>query len=550
MATDTLYHPTLNCTLRGKPSASTVQFRNLKYAIIPGRWQESVLNDNLPHDANGVYDATQFGPSCPHHRSAQAWDLTLVGNVTMPMGDGNPNNEQAMDEFSCLHVAVTVPKSHTGENAKNATKLPVFVWVHGGGLSMGSNNWPQYNLTRFVERSCEIGKPVIGVAINYRVGILGYLASTELGIDGNFGYKDQVVAFRWVKKHIVGFGGDPGRITASAESAGAISLSTLLCADFGNEGLFERVVIMSGDANLRKSRIRSWHDQMYHDQLKFLGLENVSVEERKRQLRGMDAVEMTNKLPLAQYFCGCVDGKFLTENLTLSLLADHTRVGHKPRWCKDFVMGDTRHDGTVLHGRVLANPKAFENLKAACAAHLSNSEITTLLSTYNLPTTSPDQEARSLNEIMSDMRFYIPVLAAHRGWKVAIGTKHSGRYHFHVPNTIEGEFTHLASHELDVALLLQNYFDYLDEKSKVVGTQMMDQWLRYTDGEPWCEAGKVVFIGADGLGEVDEEEYDDKFRAGTGKMLWALGTDRLWKVAEAWQGVRPEELKDRTRGRL
>lgn len=344
MSANTLHHPTLNCTLRGKSTASAVQFRNIKFATIPGRWQDSVLNEILAHDENGVYDATQFGPSCPHKRGAQAWDLTLVGNVTMPMGEGNPNGEEAMDELSCLHVNVTIPKALLEKDEKDIAKLPVFVWVHGGGLSFGSNNWPQYDLTKFVERSCAIGKPVIGVAINYRVGVLGFLASKELGIDGNFGYKDQIVAFRWIKKHIAGFGGDPERITASGESAGGISLSTLLCADVGEEGLFERVVIMSGDATLRKSRIRSWHDEMYNDQLKLLGFDNLSIEERTTRLREMDAVELQQKLPFAQYFCACVDGKFLKENITVDMLANRERQEHKPSWCKYFVHGDTRHD--------------------------------------------------------------------------------------------------------------------------------------------------------------------------------------------------------------
>lgn len=341
---DTLHHPTLKCTLRGKPSASTVQFRNLKYATIPGRWQDSVLNDEMPHGADGVYDATNFGPSCPHGRGAQAWDLTLTGSLSMPMEEGNENGIEAMDELSCLQVNVTVPKTVVENQQKDAGGLPVFVWVHGGGLSFGSNNWPQYNLSRFVERSCEIGKPVIGVAINYRVGILGFLASKELGIDGNFGYKDQVVAFRWIKRHIAGFGGDPDKITASGESAGAISLSTLLCADVGEQGLFERVVIMSGDATLRKLRTRSWHDKMYNDQLKLLGFDKLSVEKRTKILREMNAFELQQKLPLAQYFCGCIDGSFLKNDVMPSTLADPARPEHKPMWCKDFVMGDTRHD--------------------------------------------------------------------------------------------------------------------------------------------------------------------------------------------------------------
>lgn len=264
----------------------------------------------------------------------------------MPLQEGHQGPEEAMDEFECLHVNVTVPSSCVrgrGEQVgKSGAGLPVFVWVHGGGLSMGSNSWPQYDLRKFVERSVEIGAPVIGVSINYRVGILGFLACEELGINGNFGFKDQVQAFKWVKKHIAGFGGDPRNVTAAGESAGGISLSTLLCADV--EGLFERVVLMSGEATLRAPRYKEWHEGMYKDQLKFLGLENLSRNERIQGMLQYDAEEMVNKLPLAQHFSACIDGMFLRDDIRPGFIRDGSRKQHKPDWCKEFVIGDTAHD--------------------------------------------------------------------------------------------------------------------------------------------------------------------------------------------------------------
>jgi carboxylesterase type B len=340
MSIDTLAHPTLRCKLRGKVSNTVIQYRNLKFANISGRWKDAVPDNVLHTDSENVFDATKFGPSCPHKRGAQAWDLTLLGDVKLPLQEGHRSEEEEMDEFECLHVNVTVPNQIDG----NRKALPVFVWVHGGGLSIGSNSWPQYDLQRFVECSVEIGKPVIGVALNYRVGILGFLASQELGIDGNFGYKDQVLAFRWVKKHIAGFGGDPENVTAAGESAGGISLSTLLCADVGGVGLFERVVVMSGEATLRKSRDRRWQEMMYLDQLKFHGMDEMDVEERARKLREMDAEELANKLPLAQHFCATVDGKFLKKDASVRLLSDGAQEEGKPKWCKEFVIGDTAHD--------------------------------------------------------------------------------------------------------------------------------------------------------------------------------------------------------------
>jgi carboxylesterase type B len=343
MPKDTLKHPTLGCTLRGHLSTSAIQFRNLKYATIPGRWEDSTAIGTLTSNSGDVYDATGFGPSSPHKRGAQALDLSLIGDVKMPIGEGHKGQEEEMDEFQCLTVNVTVPNSVSPEGG-SGKGLPVFVWIHGGGLTTGSNTWPQYDHTKFVERSDEIGKPVITVSINYRVGILGFLASKELGIKGNFGFKDQVLAFKWVKKHIAGFGGDPNNVTAAGESAGGISLSVLLCANIGDEGLFERVVIMSGEATLRKPRIIQWHEKMYQDEMKLLGLDEWSVDERVKRLRQIRAEDLVSKLPIAQGWCGCIDGSFLEEDIRLSTVGDGTNKQHKPDWCKEFVVGETAHD--------------------------------------------------------------------------------------------------------------------------------------------------------------------------------------------------------------
>ena len=357
-----LQHPTLGCKLRGKPSGTTIQYRGLKYASIPGRWNESTPVDSLVPDRNGVFNATNFGPSCPHKRGAQAWDLTLVGNVNMDVEEGQGETEK-MDELECLHVNVTTPQRREEEEKL----LPVFVWVHGGGLSMGSNSWPQYDLRRFVERSVESGKPIIGVSINYRVGILGFLASKELGVEGNLGFKDQVLAFKWVKRHIRGFGGDPANVTAAGESAGGISLSTIMCADTGPGALFKRVIVMSGEATLRKPRNRRWHEELYADQLKFLGLEKMGRAQRVRKLSEWDAEELCQKLPLAQHFCGLVDGKWLTKDVTLSVLADGQNEVHKPKWCKEFVIGDTAHDVRSLSTLSLSKCIFESNREPTCA---------------------------------------------------------------------------------------------------------------------------------------------------------------------------------------
>ncbi|KAH5122427.1 hypothetical protein HBI73_103660 [Parastagonospora nodorum] len=538
----TLTHPTLGRSLRGKSTASSVQFRNLKYARIPARYQDSIADDTINPGQDGIVDATKFGPSCPQKRGAQAWDLTLVGNVSLLCEQGQGETE-AMDEFECLHINVTTPKSCLNPPAtQEYCSLPVFVWVHGGGLSIGSNSWPQYDLQKFVDRSVEIGKPIVAVSINYRVGLFGFAAHEELDAGGNMGFKDQVLAFRWVRKHIAGFGGDPSNIVAAGESAGAISLSTLLCAEVGTEGLFDRVILMSGDVTLRKPRRMWWHQQMYKDQAANLGIDYTEKTGLKTRLRDSDAETLTQQLPLAAHHCGHINGDFLKEDVTSTVLADGQRAEHKPGWCKEFVMGDTAHDGTVLKARILDHPQVLERLKAACSKYLSKSETQRLLAAYKLvDQPSPDQQRDALLCLASELRFHDPVRRACKGWKTSSPSRTGFRYHFHIPNPFEGSYKDIASHELDVAFLLQHFNDQLSEQHRQLSQAMADQFLRYIHGEPWAARGKVVVFANEGLIEVDEEEYDWKYRDGRGAVLDGIDGDRLWKVADMWQGVRSED---------
>lgn len=488
--------------------------------------------------ADGIFDATNFGPSSPHKRGAQAWDLTLLGNVSLPCEPGQGDTEK-MDEFKCLHVNVTVPKSVIQGKEKD---LPVFVWVHGGGLSMGSNSWPQYDLQKFVDRSVEIGKPVIAVALNYRLGLFGFLASEDIGAPGNMGYKDQVLAFRWIKKHIAGFGGDPSRITAAGESAGGISLSTLLCANVGAEGLFKQVIIMSGDATLRKSRTKWWQAQLLNDQAPALNVQANESRSLRTKLLNTDAEDLAQQLPLASQYCAFVDGQFLKQDANISLLANPHRTEHAPEWCKSFVIGDTAHDGTVLKARILDNPQVMQRLKQSCTKYLTNAETKRLFAAYKLNNDLSDEQGNNaLRGLASELRFYDPARRIHAAWKSTRPAKTAGRYHFHIPNPFEGAFRRLASHELDVAFLLQNFNELLDCKNLEVAQGMADQFINFVNGQAWASEVKVVVFGSEGVVEVDEEEYDGLYRDGRGNTLGSIDGEKLWRVAEMWQGVRREE---------
>lgn len=151
----------------------------------------------------------------------------------------------------CLFLNVWAPAM------KPEKPLPVMVWIHGGGYTMGSSSQRLYDAEDLARRG-----DVIVVSINYRLGALGFLAHPELSaeseykVSGNYGILDQIEALRWVQRNIATFGGDPNRVTIFGESAGGGSVFSLMMSPLA-KGLFHRAIAESGPtlnfANLNKS---------------------------------------------------------------------------------------------------------------------------------------------------------------------------------------------------------------------------------------------------------------------------------------------------------
>lgn len=140
----------------------------------------------------------------------------------------------------CLYLNIWEP--HT---AQRGQKLPVIVWIYGGGFTQGSASMPIYGGQNIAK------KGIVYVAINYRVGIFGFLAHPEASrqsghaASGNWGLLDQVAALKWVGRNIAAFGGDPGNITILGESAGSMAVNDLQASPLA-KGLFEKAVGWSG----------------------------------------------------------------------------------------------------------------------------------------------------------------------------------------------------------------------------------------------------------------------------------------------------------------
>jgi len=138
----------------------------------------------------------------------------------------------------CLYLNVWAPAQ--------AQKLPVIVWIHGGGYYGGTGAQPGYDGGNLARRG------VVVVTINYRLGIFGFFAHPELTAEspdkasGNQGMEDQVAALRWVRQNIAAFGGDPARVTIMGESAGGESVAVLVASPLA-KGLFQRAISQSGN---------------------------------------------------------------------------------------------------------------------------------------------------------------------------------------------------------------------------------------------------------------------------------------------------------------
>jgi para-nitrobenzyl esterase len=217
---------TVSGKVRGLREDGMAQWRGIPYAE-PPLGALRFLPPRPPVPWTGERDATRFG--------AVAEQVRNSGSVMNSIGD------QPMSE-DCLVLNVFSP-------AADGARRPVVVWIHGGAFVMGSGSQPLYNPASFVTRH-----DLVVVSINYRLGLLGLLYLGELAGEryrhGNVALLDQIAALRWVRENIAAFGGDPARITIMGESAGAISVASLLGMPAAR-GLFDRAILQSGATGLK-----------------------------------------------------------------------------------------------------------------------------------------------------------------------------------------------------------------------------------------------------------------------------------------------------------
>ncbi len=204
--------------IRGSEQAGVVSFKGIPYAAPP--FGKNRMYPPIPHLSwEGVRDCMEYGPTVPKGPYQPPFDKILP--------------EPAIAGEECLNLNVWTP----GTEAKD---LPVLVWIHGGSFLNGSGAVSTYDGTNFARDG------VVCVTINYRLGADGFLFLDD-GIS-NLGILDQLAALRWIQENIASFGGDPHKVTVAGESAGAMSVGTLLSLEAA-KGLFRGAIMQSGAAH-------------------------------------------------------------------------------------------------------------------------------------------------------------------------------------------------------------------------------------------------------------------------------------------------------------
>jgi para-nitrobenzyl esterase len=439
--------------LRGIPRTNDgiLAFKGIPYAESPVgslRWK-------APQPAPewyGIREAAQFGDAC-------------LASISLPSSVARSED--------CLTLNVWTPAQGSNEN------LPVMVWIHGGGFQFGSSAEEAY------DGALLAAKGAVVVSINYRLGVLGFLALPALDDEGtasgNYGLLDQIMALKWVRTNIRNFGGDPNNVTLFGESAGAHSVGLLMSTSKAR-GLFHKAILQSGAWwDSEHGAITSREEARERGLMLSARLNVSSLEE----LRALPATEVMSAAPFnfsqdpgAEGFAPSRDGDLLTEEpghtfsegrqAPVPLLAGWNAAEHVL-----FMYRALQH-GTAEEFRTALEQKFGEN-------------AATILELY--PAESDEQATQSAMALIGD------IVIAEQTWEAA--TQHLKL--MHAPTwvynfTYTSEYSPIAAHAVDpnfvfgtlpAITLIPGQRPPAGEDDHVFAEQLMTYWVQFAKvGDP------------------------------------------------------------------
>lgn len=303
---------TENGSVRGIPASDPriTIFRGIPFAAPPVgdlRWRAP----QPAADWEGMRDCLEFKPIAMQRTPGE--DPTAFY-----AREWHVEPEVAMDE-DCLYLNVWT-NARTGNE-----KMPVMVWIYGGGLLEGYPTEMEFDGERIARRG------VILVSVNYRLNVFGFLTHPEIigsspdGFVANWGYLDQKAGIDWVRRNIANFGGDPDNITIFGQSAGGGSVLAHLNSPMAR-GSFQKAIIQSGggiDVNGPVFKLMPFLDLeglagQGQDFFNFIGARNLA------EAKAIDAKTLLKKhLEFEKYWNATIDGKYVVEDSSASILAGH-----------------------------------------------------------------------------------------------------------------------------------------------------------------------------------------------------------------------------------
>lgn len=383
----------------------------------------------------------------------------------------------------CLYLNVWAPA-----DAKDA---PVVVFIHGGGNTSGGASCDVYDGEAIAK------KGIVYVDINYRVGIFGFLASTELskesadGVSGNYAIQDQIAALKWVQENIEKLGGDPDSVTITGQSAGSQNVNQLtICPEA--KGLFSNAVSMSfnlvGSQYVTLAEKEAEGDAIFGDR-SLVDMRKLSQEE-VQELSGSDLASA-----VASYN---IDGKFVIGNYDEVLLDGK---GLNVNVVTGWVTGDDQMFGSFLTGASLltpdiTNPTTVEEYKKAAEDKLGD-RAEDFLAVY--PAETDDDVEAAVFE--SNVDYYTANQLKNAQERKANGDANVFVYSF--SHAMPGEVPMGAFHTADVPYWINHYSearaDYWTDVDYALGDTMSDYLVNFAttgdvngEGVPaWTEYGQT-----------------------------------------------------------
>ena len=425
-------------------------FLGIPYAAPPtGKLRWKAPADVIPW--KGVKECTKYGAICPQP-------------TTNPI-------KSWTDEMSedCLFLNVWSPAKSRDE------KLPVMVWVHGGGFYRGAASETIYDCANIAQ------KGVVVVSINYRLGPLGFLAHPQLSKEskhntsGNYGIQDQIKAMKWVKNNIAAFGGDPGNVTVFGESAGAVTISLMMISPEA-QGLFHGVIAESGNPLVGME----YGYPLFKFNLK--GAEEMGVEYCEslncpntprgiEKLRNMDVMKLVNS---CDYSYGINSKGYMFAPITDNLVipGDFHKILNSDSYKRvPLLIGTNKDEGNIFRADVTAEKyRSFINL---VMGKLSNQALALF------PAKDDKTAEKSYYKFITDFAIVQPA------WYVARTlTKKGGKVYLYnftrVPDTQPAKLMG-AYHSIELCYV----FGSLDKKEGYnkddfeLSDKIMDYWVNF-----------------------------------------------------------------------